>query len=109
MITTATATSARKTVKYEEHLDSDESANFEEEDEEESDAFEDVNISKLVWKMQMLISQSFIKHGVIFLQPLMSEILEKWFARIHKTKRSKRLCIGQLMEQFFKDENGVMW
>ena len=59
--------------------------------------------------MQMLISQSFIKHGVIFLQPLMSEILEKWFARIHKTKRSKRLCIGQLMEQFFKDENGVIY
>ena len=48
MITTATATSARKKVKYEEHLDSDESANFKEEDEEESDAFEDVNISKLV-------------------------------------------------------------
>ena len=48
MITTATATSARKKVKYEEHLDSDESANFEEEDQEESDAFEDVNISKLV-------------------------------------------------------------
>ena len=89
MITTATATSARKKVKYEEHLDSDESANFEEEDEEESDAFEDVNISKLVWKMQMLISQSFIKHGAIFLQPLMSEILENGLQGYIKQKEAK--------------------
>ena len=35
-----------------------------------------------------------------------SEIVGKWFAGIYETKRSRRLCLGQLMKRFLKDENG---
>ena len=117
MITTATTTSTRRKVKYEDKSDSDESDNSEEKEsdhfEEESDSFEedddleiseenesaddrDVNVSKKLHETWSRLSLPI--DG--------SEIVGKWFAGIFKTKRSKRLYIGQLMEQFLKDENG---
>ena len=117
IITPAIATSTRR-VKYEEQSDSNESANFEEEEEEsyvfeeENGSFEEENDAENSEENESAddgnvnISKKLHKTWCHLSLPINEiEILGKWFAEIHKTKRSKRLCIGQLWSNFFKDEN----
>ena len=58
--------------------------------------------------MEMLLMswRSFMKYSVVFLFPLMREMVGKWFTGIYETKRIKSLCIVQLIKWFLKDENG---
>ena len=108
----------RRKAKYKDGSDSDENDNFEEQEEEESDAFkeesdiveedddpENSEENESADDGNLYVSNKLHKTQCCLYLPINeNKILGKWFAGIYKTK-SKRLCIGQLMEQFPKDEN----
>lgn len=115
MITPATATSTRRKKNYKDESDSDESHSFEEESDNSEEEDDDAEISEENESECKVndengngdASKKLLETWCCLSPPIKeSEIVGKWFAGIYESGRSRRLCIGQILKRFLKDENG---
>ena len=105
MLTTATKTSRK--IYYKGEMDISESDEYDLEEESELEGSEedqdDDNINANASK-HLLETWSYLA------QPAKeSDITGKWFVGIYQAKRTKRLCIGELIKWFLDNENGIMY